>query len=92
MLQVGLRRPIKPIVMDPDEWNARYAKHETVVRRLRASAKLWLRGDADALRRAERHEREYRDLLRQVLASDDYTDEWDEDWDPDAPFGRPLAR
>jgi hypothetical protein len=87
-LEAKLGRPVKPIVMNADEWNARYDKHETVVRRLRASAKLWLRGDADALRKAEIHKRESQDLLKKVLAGDDYTDEWDEDWDPQAPFGQ----
>lgn len=91
-LGATLHRPLKPIVMYPDEWVARLDKREITVRRLRAWPKLWVRGDAFALRDTERGERETKDLVKRVIATgEDLTDEWDDDWDPDEPTLRALS-
>jgi hypothetical protein len=82
----ALGRAVRPTVIYPDEWVARLDKRELTVLKLRRGPKLWLRGDAVGLYLMERHERESKDLLKQVIATGlDLTDDWDDDWDPTVP-------
>lgn len=77
-------------VMSTDEWSFRVERREMRALAIRRSQRLWLRGDGNALRRAERWSTDSRRSAREAIRNwrEELSDEWDEDFDPDAPVDR----
>lgn len=68
-------------VMSIAEWVTRLQQRDLRVRAIRRSVRMWLLGSDEALRNAERHEIERRDLWK--AAMENWRDEYE--WDADDP-------
>ena len=79
-----IHRRIAADVMSIEEWTSRLQSRDMRLLSVRRAQRLWLLGDGEALRRAERTAIVSRSALKNAIENwrEELSDEWDEDFDP----------